>query len=123
MDDSDFVDVLDSWDELMEHSDCFCLVYSFVFDDILEEFSLFHEFHDEEKLFGGLDDFVKLYDVGVPDQFEDVDLSRYSFDICHFDDFAFFEYFDSDMLISRFVNGCFDLPKSPFADCLSWIKG
>ena len=105
MDNPYFVDVLNPRDELMKHFDCFSLKYAFVFYYMIEQFSLFHVLHDQKELFGSLYDFVKLYDVGMTDEFQDMDLAGDSFDIRHFGNLAFLQYFYSDILIGGFMDG------------------
>lgn len=45
------------------------------FDDVVEQFPGLHVLHDQEELFGCFDDLVQLYDAGMSDEFEDVDLA------------------------------------------------
>lgn len=112
----DLVNILDPRNKLMKHFGCLGLVQSFAMHDMVEEFSFFHELHDKEELLGCFDDFVKLYDIGVPDKFEDMYFTGNSFYVCNFCDFIFFEYFDGDGLTCGFVNGRFNLAKSTLTD-------
>lgn len=41
----------------------------FALNDIIKELASLHVFHDQEKLFGGLNDFVQLDNARVTDQF------------------------------------------------------
>ena len=63
----------------------------FAFHDIIEQLAPFHVFHDQEQLFGSLDDFIKLYDTGMPDQFQDVDFSWYPLHISYINNFFFLQ--------------------------------
>lgn len=63
------MDILDARDELMKHFCCLCLREPFVLDNIVEEFSPFHELHDKKELLGSLFEFIKLHDVGVTNEF------------------------------------------------------
>lgn len=122
MDYSDLVDVLDAWNQLVEHLDCFGLNDAFVLDNVVEEFSLFHKLHDQKELLGGLYDFVKLHDIGVSDEFQNVDLPRDSLHVSYFSYFAFFEDFDRYILVGRFVDSWLDLPEGAFTDSLAWVE-
>jgi len=62
---SNFMNVLNSCNELMKHSNGFVLIYSLALNDIVKQFSSFHELHDKKELFGSFDDFVKLYNIWV----------------------------------------------------------
>lgn len=105
----------------MEHASCFGFVDAFAVDDMVEELPLFHELHDEEQLFGGFDDLVELDDVGVPDQFQDVDLPRDPFHVGHLRNLALFEYFDGYALIGGLVECGLDLSEGALADGLAFI--
>lgn len=69
MDNVELVDVLYSTDNLLKDSASLFLIEPFLFNDVVEEFSVLHVLHDEEKLFRSLYDFVELYDIGVADEF------------------------------------------------------
>lgn len=102
--DSDLMYVLDSRNQLMKEDCCLLFLYAFIIDDMIEEFPSFHVFHDEQQLSGRLYDFIKLDDVGMPNKFQYMDLSRYSLDIRHFRDFAFLEDLDGDLLACGLMN-------------------
>jgi len=46
----------------------------FLLGDVVEEFSSATKLHDQEEILGRLDDLVQLYQIGMPDQFKDVNL-------------------------------------------------
>lgn len=48
-----------------------------------------------------------------------MDLARYSFDVCYFSNFAFFKYFNGDLLISGFMYGGLNLAEGALADRLT----
>ncbi len=58
VDNSNLVDVLDAGNELVEHFGCFGLLETLAVDNVVKEFPFLHELHDEEELFGCLDDFI-----------------------------------------------------------------
>lgn len=67
MDNVEFVNILDSCNNLLENGACLILwnsilfqVLLFRFDDIVEQLSRIHVLHDQEKLLGSLDDLIKL---------------------------------------------------------------
>ncbi len=53
-----FMNVLDSCNKLVEYANGLVLIDSFIFDDIIEEFSLFHVLHDQKQLLGSLNNFI-----------------------------------------------------------------
>ena len=56
-------------------------------------------------MFGCFDDFVELDDIGVADEFEDVDFSGHSLHVGYIHDPVFFQYFDCYFLASGNVGG------------------
>ena len=85
-----FVNVFYALNELSEKFAGLTLFESFFLYNLFKEFTLGNVFHDEEKLFGGFDNFVELDQAGVTDLFEDVDFAGDSLDVCYVDDFALF---------------------------------
>ena len=65
---------------------------------MVEELAVAYVLHYEEQLFGSLNYLVELDDVGVTDQFQDVNLSRDSFDICYIDYSVLLEHFYGHLL-------------------------
>ena len=60
------VDVLDARHKLLVYAHCSLLMQTLMLHDIVEEFTIWTELHDEVKLGIGLDDFVKLDHVLMP---------------------------------------------------------
>jgi hypothetical protein len=58
MNNSNFMNVLDTSYELVEYAYGLVLIDPFIFDDIIEEFSLFHVLHDQKQLLGSLNNFI-----------------------------------------------------------------
>lgn len=108
MNNVEFVHVLNTFDELPEEFAGFAFFESFFLDDLLKEFTLRDELHDEEELFGGFDNFVELDKIGVSDLFEDVYFAGDSFYIGNIDNFIFFKYFDGNFFSRYRVNTKFD---------------
>ena len=65
----------------MEKPACFFIWESFVFNDVIEEFSTWDKLHDQKQLAGSFDDFVELDNVGMPHNFEDLYFSHDSSDV------------------------------------------
>ena len=105
MHDAYFMDILDAGDELVEHFSCFSFRDSLVLDDVIEELALFHELHDQKELFRCFDDFVKLDYMGVPDQFQDMNLPTNPLNIGHLTYFTLFQDFDGNLLLCRLMDG------------------
>jgi hypothetical protein len=94
----------------------------FALDDVVEELSALHVLHDEEELLGGLDDLVQLDDVGVPDEFEDVDLPRNPLHIRHVDYLLLLQYLYRHLFARGDVGRRFHLPESPLSQRFPWIS-
>jgi hypothetical protein len=59
------------------------LIHTLLANDIVEELSSLHVLHDQKQVFGSFDDLIKLNDVGMADQFEDVYFSGHSLHVCY----------------------------------------
>ncbi len=59
---------------------------------------------------------VQLNNAGMSDEFEDVDLSGYSFHIGDIDDFLFHEYFYRNLLPCESMSGQFNFSESALTD-------
>lgn len=69
-------------------------VLLFALNDIIKKLASLHVFHDQEKLFGGLNDFVQLNNARVANQFQDMDFSADPLYICDINYFLFLQYFN-----------------------------
>ena len=58
--DVDFPDVLNTVDEFMKKLSGFVFFNSFVFDNVVKKFTVFHVLHDQHQLLRRLDDLIKL---------------------------------------------------------------
>lgn len=81
-------------------------------DDVVEKLPSLHVLHDEKKLFGGLDDLIKLNDAGMADEFQDVDFAGDSLDVGNIDDFLLLQDLDCHFLARLDMRGGFY-----FAEC------
>ncbi len=57
----------------------------------------------------------------MPDEFEDVNLSWYSFDICDVDDFFLYEDFNGYFLSSQSMGGKLDFSECAFSNSFAFI--
>ncbi len=94
------MNIFDAAYYLFEHFAGFLFVHALLADDVIKEFAPFHVLHDKKEVFGCFYDLVKLNDIGVSYEFEDVDFSGDSFYICHIDDSVFFQYLYCNFLAS-----------------------
>lgn len=78
---SEFMSVLDSTDNLLKDFASLLLIHPFLADNIVKQLTPLHVLHDKEEMFGSFDDLIQLNDIGMPNQLQNVDLSRYSFHI------------------------------------------
>lgn len=111
------MNIFNSTDDLLKYFASFILFHAFFTDNIIEQLSPLHKLHDQEQMFWGLDDLVKLNDVGMADQFEDVDLSGNSLDICHIDDSILFKNFYCNFLSSWDVCGKLHFSEGTLSKC------
>lgn len=90
MNDVQLVQVLNPSNYLVKEFDCQGLFNSLVLDDKVKKFPTLCVLHYKVKLFGRLNDFVKLNDVRVANHFENMNFASYSFYIVNVLDFVFF---------------------------------
>lgn len=81
MNDSDFVEVFDAINELVEQPTSLIFAEAMILDDVVEELPIFHVLHEEEQFFISLADVVELYYIGMAHQLEDVNFPQYSFGV------------------------------------------
>lgn len=77
------VDVLDPADDLLKHFAGLVLAHFLSLHDVIEELSLLHVLHHQEEMLRGFDDLVQLDNVGVTDEFQDMDFPRHSLHVRH----------------------------------------
>jgi hypothetical protein len=118
MDDPELMDILDATDDLLKHFAGFFLSHSLLGHDIIEKLSVFHILHNEKKVFRSFNDLVELDDVGVPDEFEDVDFSRDSFNICNIHYLIFLQDFYGYFFSRGDMDAHLYLPKRALSQCL-----
>ena len=75
------MNVFDAWYELLKVLACLILIKSLVLNDHIEELATLYELHDQIEILLGLDDLINLYNVGMVQLFEDLNLSTNSLDI------------------------------------------
>jgi len=67
-------------------------------------------------LSASFDDLVKLNDVGVPDNFQNLNFTHHPSDVSLLFDFVFLEDFDRHLFLGDLVNAQPDLAKSTLTD-------
>jgi hypothetical protein len=72
-------------------------VQSLVRHDIIEQFSVLAELHDEKQFAFGLDDFVQLDDIRMADFLKNFDLSADTLDVFFVLDARFFKDFNGHL--------------------------
>ena len=75
------MNVFDAGYELLKVLACLILIKSLVLNDHIEELATLYELHDQIEILLGLDDLINLYNVGMVQLFENLNLSTNSFDI------------------------------------------
>ena len=72
---------------LLEEFACLLLLQFLLLYDVVEQLATAHVLHDKKELFGCFDNLEQLDDIGMSDQFEDVNLACDSLYV------GFFRYF------------------------------
>ena len=67
MNDSKFMNILDSTNDLFENFTSLVLIHSFPADNIIKKLSFLHVLHDKKEVFRSLDDLIKLDNIWMPD--------------------------------------------------------
>ena len=75
------MNVFDAGYELLKVLACLILIKSLVLNDHIEELATLYELHDQIEILLGLDDLINLYNVGMVQLFENLNLSTNSLDI------------------------------------------
>lgn len=68
---------------------------------------------------GGFANLIKVNDIGVPENFKNVDFSVDSFYFLEFLKLLFLDYFDSNLLVSLPVDGDSNFAEITLSDCFS----
>lgn len=113
-----FMRILNSVDELMIQLARFCLLELPIIHDILKELAVLNKLHHEKQILCSLNDLVKLNDIGMTDELQDVNLARYSLNIGNVNDFVLFEDFDCNGLPCWLMGGVFYLSEGTLAQGL-----
>ncbi len=71
--------------------------------------------HDHKKASGGLDDFIKLDDVRVAHNLQNVDFTADALHVVNVCDFAFFQNLNCNLLIRKNMNSFLHFAKCPLA--------
>jgi len=119
MNDVQLVEVLDASDNLVEERAGLGLFHAVALHDVVEQLTSFSELHYQVQLLGGLNDFVQLDDVGMPNDLEDMNLSSDSFDVVDIDDLVFLQNLYGDLLACQVVDSKFNLTEGALADGLA----
>ena len=103
MHNSQLVQVFDSADNLLEELAGFGFLEFLLLDDVVEQLAAADKLHDEKELFRRLNNFKQLDDVRVPDQLENVNLSRHSLYICIARDLTLLKNLNSHLKGKRII--------------------
>lgn len=95
--------ILNAIDDLLKISASLRLSHPSLSDYIVEEFTSRGILHDEIELSLRLYYLIKLNDIRMPNQLENVDLAGHAFNIRHVRYAILFEYFDSHLLSGKYV--------------------
>ena len=108
--------VFDTSEYLLKELASLFLFQTSVCDYVIEKFTPRSVLHDEVQLFRGLDDLIKLDDIRMTNELQDVDLASDSFHIWNVRDTVFLKDFYRDLFSCEMMGAKFDLPKSPLSN-------
>jgi len=97
--DAQFMQVLNTTDDLLEELARLHLLKFLFLYNVVEQFTTTGILGDKEKLFGGFDDLEELDDVGVADTLQNIDFAGDSLHISLLHNLLLLQYFDSHLQI------------------------
>ena len=112
MRDSELAKVLNTRDELLEQPACLLFLQMVLGSDVVKQLSIAAVLHDQKQPLRCFYDLVHLNDMGVSDDFEDVDLSLNTLNIVYIVNFPLFKNLDGDLLACVDVISLLDLSES-----------
>ena len=116
------MNILNSTNYLLKHFTGLFLIHTLFADDVVKEFSPLHVLHDQKQVFGSFDDLIKLNNIGMADEFEDMYFSSNPLHICHIHYSILFQNFDCNFLPGWNVGGQFNFPKSTLSQSFLLIR-
>ncbi len=117
MHDVQFMDVLNSADDLLENLARLIFLHFSLFNNVIEKFTVFNELHYYEKLLWSLNNFVKLDDIRMSDDIQNMNLSRYSLHISYINYFFLQKYLNCDFLSGKHMMSHLYFSECSFAKC------
>lgn len=90
--------------------------------DVVEQLSARSIFGDEVEMSRILYDLIQLYDVGMPDQLQNLYFPRDSFNVVVIDYLLFLEDLDGDSFLGRQMDAQLDLSEGAFTQLLAWLE-
>lgn len=117
MNNSKFMNIFYSANDLLKHLASFSFAHSFLAYNIIKKLTTLHELHHQKEMFRCFYYFVQLNDVRVTNEFQDMNLPRDSLDICNINNSIFFKDFDGHFLSSWHMGGKLDFAERTFAEC------
>lgn len=107
--------ILDSTDDLFKHFTGFLLIHFLLADNIVKQLTIFHVLHYQKEMFRCFNDFIKLDDVRMSNQFQDVNLPTNSLHICYIHDTILLQNFDGYLFAGGKMGGQFNFSECSFA--------
>ena len=104
---------------LLEEPTSLGFFYSLALDYIIKQFTPRSKLHDEIKFFWRFNNFIELDNVRMLHNFQNMDFSGDSFNICHVCDLWLLKDFYRNFLLRLYVCAYFNFSKSSFSNWLS----
>ena len=111
--------VLDTSQDLMEEAAGLSVLQTALLYNVIEELATRGILHDQKQLLARLDYFIKLHDVGVANDFQDMDFSHDTRNVRLVLNHIFLKDLDSHLLMSQLMDTLSDFAECALADCLS----
>lgn len=122
MADFDLVQVLNACENLVEKATGFLVGQSLLLNDQIKQFTIRHEFHNQEQLPRSLNNLVQLHNVRMSDNLKNLDLPHNSRYIGLLLDFVLLQYFDGHLLLCQCVRAESDFAKCALPDRLAYTE-
>lgn len=122
MADLDRVEIFNARQDLMEEAASLLVLKPFFLNDIVEKFPARHKFHYQKKLSIRFNYLVKLNNVGVPHNFEDLNFTHDTSYVGLILNFILFQYFYRYLFICQHMSAKAYLAKRTLPDRATYQK-
>jgi hypothetical protein len=116
------MEILDARQDLMEEAASLLVLKPFLLNDVVEKLTARHELHDQKKLSVRFNYLIKLNDVGVSNDFENLNFTHDTGNIGLIFNFILFQYFHRNLFICQHMSPKAHLTKGTLSNCVTYRK-